>query len=263
MPGCGVVPVSVVATNMGVAAVNHSASIPRADAAISVLLIDDDEEFTRLVAEFLEAEGDFTVATAHDGASGATVAVNGGCDVIVLDVGLPELNGFEVLKKIRLTSTTPIIMLTARGDDIDRILGLEIGADDYVPKPCNLRELVARLRAILRRSQRPTPDGAGDGRVVVADLALEPGGQAVYRNGELVPLTGAEYLVLDALVQSAGQVVDKDAIARHALGRRIMAYDRSVDAHISNLRRKLGPLADGRQRIKTVRGRGYLYVASS
>lgn len=233
------------------------------NAAVRVLIVDDDEAFAGMVAEFLVAEGGFSVTARHDGAAGVEAAVNDGFDVIVLDVGLPELNGFEALKRIRQQVDTPVVMLTARGDDIDRILGLEIGADDYVPKPCNLRELVARIRAILRRLNRSDEAGAADDRIVLGDLSIEPGSQSVFRSGDLVALTGAEYLVLEALIQSAGQVVDKDSIARHALGRRIMPYDRSVDAHVSNLRKKLGPLADGRQRIKTVRGRGYLYVAAS
>ncbi len=228
---------------------------------IRVLVVDDDEEFADLVAEFLGTEGGFAVTLRHDGRSGVDTAVGDAFDVIILDVGLPALNGFEALKQIRQQIDTPVVMLTARGDDIDRILGLEIGADDYVPKPCNLRELVARIRAIVRRSHRAA--GAAEDRIAVGDLKIEPGGQSVYRKGELIPLTGAEYLVLEALIQSAGEVVDKNSIAKHALGRRIMPYDRSVDAHIGNLRKKLGPLDDGRQRIKTVRGRGYLYVTSS
>lgn len=233
------------------------------DSPVNVLIVDDDEEFARLVAEFLSAEGSFSVTMRHDGATGADAAVNGRFDVIVLDVGLPKLNGFEVLKRIREKVATPVVMLTARGDDIDRILGLEIGADDYVPKPCNLRELVARIRAIMRRFNQAHGTEAPDDHIVIGDMKIEPGSQSVFRNNELIPLTGAEYLVLDALIQAAGQVVDKDSIARHALGRRLMPYDRSVDAHIGNLRKKLGPLDDGRQRIKTVRGRGYLYVTSS
>lgn len=231
--------------------------------AVRVLIVDDDEAFAGMVAEFLRAEGGFSVTARHDGAAGVEAAVNDGFDVIILDVGLPELNGFEALKLIRQQVDTPVVMLTARGDDIDRILGLEIGADDYVPKPCNLRELVARIRAIMRRLNRADEADAAADRIVLGDLSIEPGSQSVSRAGELVALTGAEYLVLEALIQSAGQVVDKDSIARHALGRRIMPYDRSVDGHVSNLRKKLGPLADGRQRIKTVRGRGYLYVAAS
>lgn len=229
---------------------------------IDILVVDDDVEFANLVAEYLEAEGGFSVTMRHDGSQGVDTALGRHFSIVVLDVGLPGLNGFEVLKRIRQEKTTPVIMLTARGDDIDRILGLEIGADDYLPKPCNLRELVARIRAILRRHRVTEQSEDSDDRVVIQDLRLEPGSQSVYLNEELVPLTGAEYLVLEALTETAGQVVAKDTIARHALGRRIMPYDRSVDVHIGNLRKKLGPLANGRQRIKTVRGRGYLYVTS-
>jgi len=221
------------------------------DSPINVLLVDDDEEFADLVAEFLIAEGGFRVTQRHDGVSGVEAAVTESFDVIVLDVGLPELNGFESLKLTRKKVDTPVVMLTARGDDIDRILGLEIGADDYVPKPCNLRELVARIRAITRRIGRIQENADSGGHsTVIGDLKIETGSQSVFRSDKLITLTGAEYLVLEALVQSAGQVVDKDSIARHALGRRIMPYDRSVDAHVSNLRKKLGPLSDGRQRIK-------------
>ena len=234
-----------------------------ADTTIDVLLVDDDAEFAGLVAEFLDAEGGFRVTLHHDGEAGVEAALDGRYDAIVLDVGLPGINGFEVLRRIRRQVDTPVIMLTARGDDIDRILGLEIGADDYVPKPCNLRELAARIRAIMRRLDRHQVSDPGGARVTVGDLVIEPGAQSVFRGGELVPLTGAEFLVLEAMIESAGEVVDKDSIARHALGRRILPYDRSVDVHVGNLRRKLGPLADGRQRIKTVRGRGYLYVTSA
>lgn len=235
----------------------------QADNTIDVLIVDDDAEFARLVAEYFDAEGGFSVTIRHDGASGVDAAVNEQFDVVVLDVGLPELNGFEALKRIREKVDTPVVMLTARGDDIDRILGLEIGADDYVSKPCNLRELVARIRAVTRRFTRAQETEASDDRTVIGDLSIVPGSQSVYRNGELVPVTGAEFRVLEALTRDAGRVVDRDSIARHALGRRIMPYERSLDAHMSNLRRKLGPLDDGRQRIKTVRGRGYLYVTSS
>lgn len=233
------------------------------DSLINVLMVEDDEEFAHLVAEYCEAEGGFSVTLRHDGASGVDAAVNEPFDVIVLDVGLPKTNGFEALKQIRQQVDTPVVMLTARGDDIDRVLGLEIGADDYVPKPCNLRELVARIRAILRRVNKANEAGTDDDSTIVGDLRIEPGSQSVFCHDKPIRLTGAEYMVLEALMQSAGQVVDKDTIARHALGRRIMPYDRSVDAHVSNLRKKLGPLDDGRQRIKTVRGRGYLYVSTA
>ena len=231
---------------------------------LRVLLTDDDQEFCLMVSDFLKAEGDFDIDMRHDGESGAVAAIGSDYDAIVLDVGLPKLNGFEVLKKIRRTHSTPVLMLTARGDDIDRILGLEMGADDYVPKPCNLRELLARIRAVLRRTQdsQSAADTPANSRIL-GDLRIESGSQSVYRNNSIVPLTGAEYLVLESLTQGAGKVVDKDQIARHALGREVMPYDRSVDAHIANLRKKLGLLDNGRQRIKTVRGKGYLFVTAS
>jgi two-component system response regulator CpxR len=216
-----------------------------------------------MVSDFLKAEGEFDIDMRHDGESGAVAAIGSDYDAIILDVGLPKLNGFEVLKEIRQTQSTPVLMLTARGDDIDRILGLEIGADDYLPKPCNLRELLARIRAVLRRTQGfQSTDTPANSRTL-GDLRIEFGSQSVYRDNAIVPLTGAEYLVLETLTQAAGKVVDKDQIARHALGREVMPYDRSVDAHIANLRKKLGLLYSGRQRIKTIRGKGYLYVTES
>lgn len=231
---------------------------------IRILMVDDDDSLTGVFGEFLEAEGGFELTARHDGEAGVAAALSMNFDVIILDVMMPKMNGFDALKAIRKGSETPIIMLTARGDDLDRILGLEIGADDYVPKPCNLRELVARIRAILRRvSGSTTQAESSSGRIVVGDLRLDTGAQSVYRNDEFISVTGAEYGVLEILVQSAGEVVSKDAIARHALGRRIMPYDRSVDAHVGHLRKKLGPLQNGLQRIKTVRGRGYLYVVQS
>jgi two-component system, OmpR family, response regulator CpxR len=230
---------------------------------VRVLVVDDDVEFTRLVAEFLQAEASFEVAARHDGAAGVEAARGSEHDIIVLDVGLPRMNGFDALRAIRRDVATPVIMLTARGDDIDRILGLESGADDYISKPCNLRELAARIRAVLRRSSRAAESGASAPGITVEDLRIEPGSQSVYIGGELIAVTATEFLVLEALVTLAGEVVPKDSIARQALGRRILPYDRSVDVHIGNLRKKLGPLRDGRQRIKTVRGRGYLYVTLS
>ena len=232
--------------------------------SVRVLMVDDDVGLTSLFDEFLQAEGGFQLTARHDGEAGVAAALSQTFDVIILDVMMPRMNGFDVLKAIRKVSDTPVIMLTARGDDLDRILGLEIGADDYVPKPCNLRELVARIRAILRRVSGAREDGeSSPPRLAVGDLRLDVGAQSVYRGDELVNVTGAEYGVLEILVESAGEVVSKDAIARHALGRRIMPYDRSVDAHIGHLRKKLGPLPNGLQRIKTVRGRGYLYVVQS
>jgi len=230
---------------------------------INVLIIDDDHEFSSLVEEFLNTEGGFLVAQRHDGEAGVDAAVNELFDVILLDIGLPVLDGFEVLKEIRKKTDTPVVMLTARGDDNDKILGLETGADDYVPKPCNLKELAARIHAIMRRSNRPNEAETANDLIILGDMRIESGSQTVLRNGVVVPLTGAEYQILEMLAHSVCHVVDKNSIARRALGRHIMPFDRRVDAHISNLRKKLGPLDDGRQRIKTVRGQGYLYVTSS
>ncbi|GAB4120540.1 MAG: response regulator [Wenzhouxiangellaceae bacterium] len=229
---------------------------------IKVLMVDDDVHLTGLLDEFLEAEGGFDFVACHDGEAGVAAATRDRFDVIVLDVMMPKLNGFNVLKAIREVSDTPVIMLTARGDDLDRILGLETGADDYVAKPCSLRELVARIRAILRRVTAQADRATDNNQIRVGDLRLEPSSQTVYRDEELVSLTATEFRVLECLVEGAGEVVPKDDIARQALGRRIMPYDRSVDAHILQLRKKLGPLPSGLQRIKTVRGRGYLYVVT-
>ena len=223
-----------------------------------ILVVDDDERFAHLVQEYLSGEGDFDVHVRGSGEAGVAAILGARpFDAVVLDVNMPGMNGFEVLELVRRRSVVPVIMLTARGDNADRVLGLENGADDYVAKPCNLRELAARLRAVLRRVDHPN---AALERIVVGDLALEPGSMSVLRDGEAVATTAAEYRVLETLTRSAGRVETKDAIGRQALGRGASHSDRSVDVHVARLRRKLGPLPDGRPRIKTVRGRGYLYV---
>lgn len=230
---------------------------------IKVLMIDDDEVFTDAVKSYFLAEGNFVFTCKHDGSSGKESALLVDYDVIILDVTMPGMNGFEVLKYIRRRKDTPVIMLTARGDDFDRILGFEIGADDYVPKPCTLRELVARVKAIMRRTYKrlgSEPIDNFEDIIVVSDLTIKLGSLSVEKDGVPVVVTSTEFMVLEKLMSSAGEVVSKDEIARHALGRRISTFDRSVDAHIVSLRRKLGPMPDGQQRIKTVRGRGYLYV---
>lgn len=234
-----------------------------------VLLIDDDEELTELVAEYLRREG-FQADVAHDGESGARQAMTGQYAVAVLDVMLPGMGGFEVLKRIRAgdaaISRLPILMLTARGDEVDRVLGLELGADDYLPKPFSSRELVARLRAISRRAQsaeaaRQTPDSSR-GPLRVDDVELRLSTREVQIRNEKLELTAAEFDLLEVLLRSAGEIVTRDAIAQAALGRSLSAYDRSIDVHISNLRRKLGPGENGSERIKAVRGVGYLYAKS-
>jgi len=221
-----------------------------------ILIVDDDAELIELLRDYLVEEG-FETAAAGDGESGVTAALAGAPDLVVLDVMLPRLNGFDALRRIREGSAVPVIMLTARGQEVDRIVGLELGADDYLPKPFNPRELVARIRAVLRRGRQATVAGAA---VVVGDLRLDPGARRVQRGGETIEVTGTEYSLLEALVREAGKVVKRDLLFREVLGRRPVPYDRSLDVHVSNLRRKLGPLPDGGERIKSVRGVGYQYL---
>jgi DNA-binding response OmpR family regulator len=223
-----------------------------------VLVIDDDVELCELLAEYLQGEG-FTVDIVNDGTAGAARAVAGQHDLVVLDVMLPGMHGLDVLRRIRESSAVPVVMLTARGEEVDRIVGLEIGADDYLPKPFNPRELAARMRAVLRRAAGARDDPA-DEVLEVADLRIDPASRSVRRAGEPVNLTGIEFELLAVLVRSAGKVVTRDELSRTALGRRASSFDRSLDVHLSNLRRKLGPLAGGGERIKTVRGVGYQYV---
>lgn len=220
-----------------------------------ILLADDDAELRSLLREFLEGEG-FAVLEAADGAAALQQARKERPDVMVLDIMMPAMSGTEVLKQLRRESELPVIMLTARGDDLDRILGLELGADDYLPKPCNPRELVARIRAILRRSG----PGAATGPLAVDELELHPGSRHLFKNGEPVSLTSTEFSLLQVLMQRAGQVVSKRDLYLAALGREPVRFDRSVDMHLSNLRRKLGPSPAGAARIETVRGMGYQYV---
>ena len=223
-----------------------------------VLIIDDDTELCELLAEYLGEEG-FSVEAAHDGESGAKRALAGEHDLVVLDVMLPGLNGLDVLRRIRESSPVPVVMLTARGEEVDRIVGLEIGADDYLPKPFNPRELAARMRAVLRRAA-PWPGDGADAVVQVGDVRLDPGTRSVTRSGERVDLTGIEFELFAVLLRAAGRVVTRDELSRTALGRRASSFDRSLDVHLSNIRRKLGPLPGGGDRIKTLRGVGYQYV---
>ncbi len=222
-----------------------------------ILLADDDAELGALLAEYLAGEG-FEVLRAEDGEKALAAARGGDVDAVVLDIMMPRMSGTEVLKQLRRESDLPVIMLTARGDDLDRILGLELGADDYLPKPCNPRELVARLRAVLRRSA-----GSGTPGVLrVGDLELHAASRQLLREGEPVDLTSTEFSLAQLLLQRAGAVVDKRDLYLAALGREPVRFDRSVDMHLSNLRRKLGPAPGGGARIETIRGIGYLYVVA-
>jgi len=225
-----------------------------------ILVIDDDHDLCALLDDYLSAEG-FSIEAVHDGALGATRACGESYDLVVLDVMLPGLNGFEVLRKIRAGSAVPVVMLTARGEEVDRIVGLELGADDYLPKPFNPRELVARIRAIQRRSAvHQRNDAVLETVLVVGDLTLDPGRRAVLQGGQELPLTSVEFSVLEVLMTQAGRVVSREELCNQALGRQLNSYDRSIDVHISSLRRKLGPAKDGSERLKSVRGVGYIYL---
>ena len=220
-----------------------------------VLLVDDDRELCQMLTEYLEVER-FSVKSVHDGADALNELEAAGFEIMILDVMLPNVGGFDVLRTIGASHATPILMLTARGDDIDRIVGLELGADDYLSKPFNPRELVARMRAILRRaSHRPRP-GTPDG-LIVGPINLNTGTHLVHVAGKSVPLTGAEFRVLELLMRAAGQVISREAMTEAALGRKLVAYDRSIDTHISNLRRKLDLEVGKNPEIKNVRGSGY------
>jgi two-component system response regulator CpxR len=228
---------------------------------MAILIIDDDVELCELVGEYLEGEG-FEVESVHNGVTGVERCLDSDPELVILDVMLPGLGGFEVLKRIRERTRVPVIMLTARGEEVDRIVGLEMGADDYIPKPFNPRELAARIRAILRRTSAAAEPGEPE-VLEAGDLTMDFGARAVRSSGTEIELTGAEFAVLETLLRCAGTVVSRDDLSRQALGRRASAFDRSLDVHLSNLRRKLGRLPDGGERIKTVRGVGYLYVKPS
>ncbi|MGA9885245.1 MAG: response regulator transcription factor [Candidatus Acidiferrales bacterium] len=229
-----------------------------------VLVVDDDVELCQLLTQFLAREG-FEVECVNSGALGFERAVSGSYSIVVLDVMLPDIKGFEVLRRVRAESRVPVLMLTARGDDQDRILGLEMGADDYLPKPFNPRELCARIDAVLRRawldSQNlgPIPEE----RVFLEDIEIDKGSRSARRAGKSLDLTSVEFDLLELFLKSAGSVLSREEMVRLVLGRDFSPFDRSMDTHVSNLRRKLGPRPDGTERIKGVRGIGYLYVLPS
>jgi DNA-binding response OmpR family regulator len=227
---------------------------------VSVLLIDDDVELSKLLEEYLQSE-QFNLDAAHDGPSGLEKALSDRYAVIVLDVMLPGMSGLDVLKQLRQKSSVPVLMLTARGSELDRILGLELGADDYLPKPFNPRELVARLRAILRRTIGTGGTGATAAHPVhLADIELHPESRSVNRSGKAVTLTGAEFDLLYAFLRSPGKIISREDLTQAALGRPMSPMDRSIDVHVSNLRRKLGTYDGAQERIKAIRGSGYVYL---
>lgn len=227
-----------------------------------ILLVDDDRELTSLLKELLEMEG-FNVVIASDGEQ-ALKLLDASIDLLLLDIMMPRKNGIETLKELRQNFQTPVIMLTARGSDLDRVLGLELGADDYLPKPFNDRELVARIRAILRRSnwsEQKQTDSNTSPTLLVDKLQLNPGRQEASFDDEPLELTGTEFTLLYLLAQHLGQVVSREHLSQEVLGKRLTPFDRAIDMHISNLRRKLPERTDGQPWFKTLRGRGYLMVS--
>ncbi|MHC1728635.1 MAG: response regulator transcription factor [Syntrophobacteraceae bacterium] len=231
-----------------------------------LLLIDDDIEFCELLADYLALEG-FETTSVHDGNRGLKQALAGKelYDLIILDIELPGMSGFELIQRLRIEMETPVLMLTGRNQEVDRIVGLEIGADDFVVKPCNPRELAARIRAILRRTCR-RPESRNEterSRFVVGDVALDTGARVAQRSGEQLDLTSAEFDLLQILLGAAGSVVTREELSTQVLGRSLSPFDRSLDMHLSRLRKKLGHEFNGIERIKTVRNVGYLYALPS
>lgn len=226
----------------------------------NLLLVDDDQELCLLLKEYLQAEG-FNVTLAHDGSEGVKLALQSEYDVIVLDVMMPVMSGLEALRKIRDSKRTPVLMLTAKGEAVDRIVGLEMGADDYLPKPCNPRELVARVRAILRRTTEtePSPSPMAD-EIRVDDLFIQVKSHAAFFQENPVTLTGAEFTVLELLMRSAGDVISKEVLTEKALNRKLTPYDRSIDVHVSNIRKKLSALGANKDLIINIRGAGYMLI---
>jgi two-component system OmpR family response regulator len=223
-----------------------------------VLLVDDDVELAEMLRVYLEREG-FEVKAVHDGEAGIAEALCGYYDIVVLDVMMGGKSGINVLVRIRAQGALPVLMLTAKGDDADRIVGLELGADDYVPKPCTPRELTARIRAILRRSNAAEPSPALS-PITVDNLVIWPEQRRAELAGKPLELTSTEFNLLEVLARSAGQVVNKSDLSKHGLGRPLARFDRSIDVHISSIRRKLEPLPDGRSRIQAVFNKGYQFI---
>src|ERR1700719_75415 len=224
-----------------------------------VLVVDDDIELCALVQEYLTAEG-FSLKAVHDGEQGLQQAMTGDYSLVVLDVMLPGINGFEVLRRVRAVSRLPVLLLTARGEEVDRIVGLEIGADDYLPKPFNPRELVARIRAILRRTHGEGKSASSLPEVLrVGEVELDPATRTVLRDGKPVDLTSVEFNLLEVLLREAGRVVPRERLVNAVLSRKFSPFDRSIDMHVSKVRKKLGD-TDSDEHIKTIRGVGYIFA---
>jgi DNA-binding response OmpR family regulator len=226
-----------------------------------VLLVDDDVDLTTMLSQYLVREG-FEVHAVHDGEAGAAEAIRLPYSIVILDIMMPRLSGVEALRRIRTTSRVPVLMLTARGDNIDRIVGLDMGADDYVPKPCTPGELVARIRAILRRTEGREPAASptamrGARMLQAGPLTLSTGSRTAAWQGRPLELTGTEFMLLEVLARQAGQLVSKQDISQQAFGQPLARFDRRIDVHISSIRQKLGLRVDGQSWIQSVRGRGY------
>lgn len=234
-----------------------------APASCAVLLVDDDEELVDMLQKYLEREG-FSVGRAEDGEVGVREALSGRYAIAVVDMMMPRINGTETLKAIRARSNMPVIMLTAKGDDTDRIIGLELGADDYVSKPCSPRELLARIKAVLRRTL--SADGAADAApkppelIHAGALRMDPRRRLAEFHGVPLALTSTEFNVLEVLARGLGAPVSKKLLSERALGRPLAAFDRSIDVHVSSIRQKLGRFPDDRSRIATVHGLGYQLI---
>jgi two-component system, OmpR family, response regulator CpxR len=227
-----------------------------------ILVVDDDVELCELLEQYLSSQG-FQIDAVHDGSAGVERALSGIYSLVVLDVMLPGIRGFEVLRQIRAKSTLPVIMLTAHGDDVDRIVGLEIGADDYLPKPYNPRELAARINAVLRRTAASSAkDVLTPVTILLDDVRLDTRARTARHNTRDVELTSAEFELLAMFFKSPGQVLSRDDLVKSALGRDLEPSDRSLDVHVSNLRKKLGPCPDGTERIRAIRNVGYVYVVT-
>ena len=225
-----------------------------------LLLIDDDKELVSLLAEFLTLEN-FDIESASDGESGLQKALLGNYDLILLDVMMPRMTGFEMLKLLRQKSEVPVLMLTAKGDEIDKVLGLEMGADDYLAKPFSERELLARIRAILRRTQHQKLESQS--KITHLDITLYPGQQQAICQGLTIELTGTELLLLEKFITHPGELFSKKELSEEVLGKKLQPFDRSIDMHLSNLRRKLPDRQDGQTRVKNFRGRGYMWLEGS
>jgi DNA-binding response OmpR family regulator len=231
-----------------------------------LLIVDDDHALVNLLKRFLEGEG-FHVDAAYDHASGLAASLSGEHELVILDVMLPGGSGFELLKTLRQKTPVPVLLLTARGEAVDRILGLEIGADDYLAKPFDPRELVARIRAIFRRTREASSAAGGradhDEVLNVGDISMSLGTRSVTCSNTPIDLTSVEFNVLELLLRNAGSVVTREQIAEVALGRPLNAFDRSVDVHVSRLRKKLGICPGTDELIRPIRGIGYFLAAET